>query len=49
MNKILSSKKEHKHLKVILVIGSYDTESFGFEAVTNPNNTEVQTINMYFI
>lgn len=41
MEKILKKKSKHEHLKVILVIGSYDTKSYGFNSVTNPNNTKV--------
>jgi hypothetical protein len=41
MYKILASKKKYKNLKVILTIGSYDTKSFGFNSVTNPNDTDV--------
>lgn len=39
--KILESKRKYKHLKIILALGSYDTKAFGFEEITNPNNTEV--------
>ena len=41
MEKIINSKAKYKNLKVILTIGSYDTKSYGFDSVTNPNNTKV--------
>lgn len=41
LEKILNSKLKYEHLKVILVVGSYDTKSYGFDSVTNPNNTKV--------
>ncbi|CAF0873266.1 unnamed protein product [Brachionus calyciflorus] len=40
LEKILNSKIKYKNLKIILTIGSYDTKSYGFESVTNPNDTQ---------
>ena len=44
MIKLLESKRQHKQLKVILALGSYDTKSFGFEEITQPNNTEAMSL-----
>ncbi|RNA23296.1 Acidic mammalian [Brachionus plicatilis] len=40
LEKILNSKSKYKKLKIILVIGTYDTKSYGFNSVTNPKNTK---------
>ena len=41
----MESKRKFTNLKLILALGSYDTKAFGFEEITQPNNTEVnQTI-----
>lgn len=48
MQKILNSKKTFEHLKVILTIGSYDTMNFGFDAISNPKNTQVPILAVAF-
>lgn len=41
MMKIIESKKVYNDLKVLLTIGSYDTKAYGFDAVANPSDTNV--------
>lgn len=40
----MESKKQYTDLKVILTIGSYDTKSYGFDSVADPNNTKVKIL-----
>lgn len=47
MIKIIDSKKTYKDLKVLLTIGSYDTKSYGFDAVANPENINVSHLAFY--
>jgi GH18 family chitinase len=41
LRKLIKSKEDNRNLKILLTLGSYDTKSYGFDSITDPNDTKI--------